>query len=113
MERSTYLTPSYSLLTCLCSTLRSSARRQLDAEDVTPKVYKFFALFEERHGEHERARVIYRHAVDAFEIDAEGGEQDDMRKDLYKAYVSFEKKYGDKEGVESLILSKQRAGESV
>mmetsp|Transcript_18676 Transcript_18676/g.38182 ORF Transcript_18676/g.38182 Transcript_18676/m.38182 type:complete len:688 (-) Transcript_18676:34-2097(-) len=83
--------------------------QELDAEDVTPKVYKFFALFEERHGEHERARVIYRHAVDAFEIDAEGGEQDDMRKDLYKAYVSFEKKYGDKEGVESLILSKQRA----
>ena len=50
-----------------------------------------------RHGEHDRARVIYRHAVDAFEITEDGMGQDgakneEMRRDLYKAYVSFEKK---------------------
>ena len=68
----------------------------------------------QRHGEYERARVIYRHAVDTFQLgerndhkvveDAEdvADWEKEQRKELYKAYVSFEKKFGDKDGVEKV-----------
>ena len=106
---------------------------ELPPESVTPKVFLHFANFEERHGEHDRARIIYRHAVDLFKLGGEsdkkkkkkGGEgeggaaadadadaddkDDDKREALYSAYVSFEKKFGSKDGVENLVLTKQRA----
>ncbi|GMH84236.1 hypothetical protein TrST_g691 [Triparma strigata] len=94
---------------------------ELEIEEITSKVFKMFAGFEERHGEYERARVIYRHAVDTFQLgerndhkvveDAEdvADWEKEQRKELYKAYVSFEKKFGDKDGVENLILTKQRS----
>ena len=98
------------------------ALSELDAEDVNAKVFKFFANFEERHGEYERARIIYRHAIDNFKLgssdsnamvvvaDDEVDEHEKaMRAELSKAYISFEKKFGNKEGVENLILTKQRA----
>jgi len=94
---------------------------ELEIEEVNAKVFKAFAGFEERHGEYERARIIYRHAVDTFKlgegnshkISEDADEVDDNEKsrriDLYKSYVAFEKKFGNKEGVENLILTKQRA----
>lgn len=101
------------------------ALAELPAECVTPKVFMHFATFEERHGEHERARIIYRHAVDLFKLgtsetrrrkgdddnkgDNDNDADDDKREALYSAYVSFEKKFGTKDGVENLVLTKQRA----
>jgi crooked neck len=83
-------------------------------------VFKQFSSFEERHGEYERARVIYKHAVKLLKLGAIGGltaeEEADLtayerskREELYKAYVTFEKKHGDREGIEDVILTKQRA----
>lgn len=48
---------------------------ELEMEEITSKVFKQFAGFEERHGEYERARVIYRHAVDTFQL----GEKNDHK----------------------------------
>jgi hypothetical protein len=32
----------------------------------------------------------------------------EKRSELYKSYVSFEKKHGDRQGIEDVILTKQR-----
>ena len=48
------------------------------------------------------------HKVNDDAEDVTEGEQF-KRNELYKNYVSFEKKFGSKEGVEKLILTKQRA----
>jgi len=103
-----------------------SALTELDPEESRQaKLFRQFALFEERQGEYERARVILAHAVKLLnlgtrkrtrnetETQAEGEEdltkdERNRREDLYKAYVNFEKKYGSKDGIETLIVSKQR-----
>lgn len=80
-------------------------------------VFEKFAAFEERQGEYERARLIYKHALDLLNIgdQAELAKQDlsknelKRRDDLYKAYISFEKKHGDRKGIEEVVLVKQRA----
>lgn len=103
-----------------------AALSELEPEEVTSRVFRQFASFEERHGEYERARVIYKHAVKLFNL----GERDpskrrrtdiledehdltqqetDSRDELYKAYISFEKKHGDQKGIEHVLLTKQRA----
>ena len=51
-----------------------------------------FAEFEERCKEHDRARAIYRYALDHIpknQADA-----------VYQRFVTFEKQYGDREGIE-------------
>jgi hypothetical protein len=51
-----------------------------------------FAEFEERCKEHERARAIYRYALDHIpKAQAEG---------VYQRFVQFEKQHGDREGIE-------------
>jgi len=95
---------------------------ELERDEINSRVFKFFAAFEERHGEYARARIIYLHAVSLFnlgkadtEIVRTSDDEEISRKEkaergeLYKQYVAFEKKHGNKEGVENLILTKQRA----
>jgi len=95
------------------------ALEELEVEEVNAKVMNAFARFEERHGEHERARLIYKHAIKVFNLGGSGlregeelGELEEgerkRRDELYKSYISFEKKHGNKEGVENVILTKQR-----
>ncbi len=51
-----------------------------------------FAEFEERCKEHDRARAIYRYALDHIpknQADA-----------VYQRFVAFEKQHGDREGIE-------------
>jgi len=101
-----------------------SALSELEPEEINARVFKQFASFEERHGEFERARVIYKHALSLFnlgEIDSKKRrrvdiEEDDItqeeierRDELYKSYVAFEKKHGDRKGIEVVLLNKQRA----
>mmetsp|Transcript_24254 Transcript_24254/g.35941 ORF Transcript_24254/g.35941 Transcript_24254/m.35941 type:complete len:693 (+) Transcript_24254:123-2201(+) len=93
---------------------------ELEPEEAyQARVFKQFASFEERQGEHERARVIYKHAMKLLNLESsesltEENEADltkyekDKRAELYQAYVAFEKKYGNREGIESVILTKQR-----
>ncbi|EPT28311.1 crooked neck family 1 protein isoform 2, putative [Toxoplasma gondii ME49] len=58
-----------------------------------------FAQFEERQRETERAKVIYQQALEQLPK----GESDL----LYEKYVTFQKQFGDKEGIEDTVLSKR------
>ena len=105
----------------LARTIFEAALTELEPEESRQaRVFKQFSSFEERHGEYERARVIYRHAVKLLKLGEAGGlspeEEAELtdyekskREELYKAYVAFEKKHGDREGIEDVILTKQRA----
>jgi crooked neck len=107
----------------LARTVYESALVELEPEESRQaRVFARFAAFEERQGEYERARVIYKHAAVLFHLGEEpkegaaGGEEDEVpeweqekRKELYNAYISFEKKRGDKAGIENIIITKQRA----
>jgi len=105
----------------LARTVYESALVELEPEESRQaRVFRQFATFEERHGEYERARVIYRHAIKLLRLgekaalqqlqdEEEITEQErTKREELYKTYVSFEKKHGDRAGIEDVILTKQR-----
>ncbi len=64
------------------------------------KLYLAFARFEEGQKEHERARAIYKYALEKL-----GKEKSD---EIYKAYTIHEKKYGDRTGIESIISNKRK-----
>ena len=63
-------------------------------------VFTAYARFEAKLKEYERARAIYKYALDRLP------RAKAMR--LHKAYTTFEKQFGDREGVEDVILSKRR-----
>lgn len=102
----------------LARTIYEASLSELEPEEVKQaRVFKQFAIFEERQGENERARVIYMHAVNLLHL-GEGQQDPDeevteteksKRDDLYKTYITFEKKHGNREGIENLVLTKQRA----
>eukprot|EP00897_Mesotaenium_endlicherianum_P005435 jgi/Mesen1/491/ME001024S10726 len=78
------------------------AVEQLGGEDGahTEELFVAFAEFEERVKELERARCIYKYALDHVgKGQAEG---------LYRRFVAFEKQYGDREGIEDVIVGKRR-----
>jgi crooked neck len=105
----------------LARTIYESALVELEPEESRQaKVFGRFAAFEERHGEYERARVIYKHATKLLhlgqqEIQPAGEEEEvskwerEKRNELYKAYIAFEKKRGDKAGIEDIVITGQRA----
>ena len=94
---------------------------ELEPEEAyQARVFKQFTSFEERQGEYERARVIFKHAIKLLKLgvgDRLNAEEEaalspyerEKRNELYKAYVAFEKKHGDQQGIEDVILTKQRA----
>mmetsp|Transcript_13531 Transcript_13531/g.34014 ORF Transcript_13531/g.34014 Transcript_13531/m.34014 type:complete len:734 (+) Transcript_13531:140-2341(+) len=111
----------------LARTIWEASLSELEPEESKQaRVFARFAAFEERQGEYDRARVIYKHAIvllrleEIEKIKAEQAsrsmEQDDdvpdweldQRKDLYKSYLTFEKKHGDRQGIERVLLTKQR-----
>jgi len=49
---------------------------------------------------HDRARVIYKYALQHI--------PKDRTQELYKAYTIHEKKYGDRTGIEDVIVSKRK-----
>ena len=93
---------------------------ELEPEEAyQARVFKQFSSFEERHGEYDRARVIYKHAIKLLKLGAGDSltaeEEEELTKyekekrdELYKSYVTFEKKHGDRQGIEDVILTKQR-----
>ena len=62
--------------------------------------YLKFAEFEEKVKEMDRARAIYRYALDHIPKDQAEG--------LYTRFVAFEKQHGDREGIEDVVVSKRR-----
>jgi crooked neck len=100
----------------LARTIFESALQELEPEEARQaRVFKQFSSFEERQGEYERARVIYKYAVQLLNLGQTAPDDEDLsdfeklkRQELYKAYVTFEKKHGNKEGIENVLLTKQK-----
>ncbi|XP_056647749.1 protein crooked neck [Diorhabda sublineata] len=69
-------------------------------EHMDAKLYLAFAKFEEGQKEHERAKHIYKYALNHL--------PKEDTKELYKAYTIHEKKYGDRSGIEEVIVSKRK-----
>lgn len=69
-------------------------------DHMDERLFIAFARFEENQKEHERARCIYKYALD--NISKENA------KELYKAYTIHEKKFGDRSGIEDVIVSKRK-----
>ena len=63
-------------------------------------IFTAYARFEAKLKEYERARAIYKYALDRLPR-AKANR-------LHKSYTTFEKQFGDREGVEDVILSKRR-----
>ena len=69
-------------------------------EYMEERLFIAFSKFEENQKEHERARVIYKYALDVM--------PKEKCADLYKAYTIHEKKFGERAGIETVILKKRR-----
>lgn len=69
-------------------------------DHMEEKLFISFAKFEESQKEHDRVRVIYKYALDHL--------PKDKTENLYKAYTIHEKKYGDRSGIEDVIVSKRK-----
>lgn len=106
--------------TDLARQIYESCLTELEPEESRQaRVFKLFASFEERQNETERARVLYKHAVKLLKLgdgQLPADEEADLsnyekskRDELYKSYIAFEKKHGDREIIEDVIHTKQRA----
>ncbi|XP_036406487.1 crooked neck-like protein 1 [Megalops cyprinoides] len=69
-------------------------------ENINENLYVAFARFEEKQKEFERVRVIYKYALDRI--------PKQQAQELFKNYTIFEKKFGDRRGIEDVIVSKRR-----
>ncbi|MBN3273426.1 CRNL1 protein, partial [Polyodon spathula] len=70
-------------------------------EDIMDEqLYVAFAKFEEKQKEFERVRVIYKYALDRI--------PKQQAQELFKTYTVFEKRFGDRRGIEDVIVSKRR-----
>ncbi|KAG0288089.1 NineTeen Complex (NTC) component [Dissophora globulifera] len=69
-------------------------------ELMEQRLFISFAKFETRQKEIERARVIYKYALDRIPRSKSQA--------LYNQYVQFEKQYGDKDGIEDVVVGKRR-----
>ncbi|XP_077994644.1 crooked neck-like protein 1 [Glandiceps talaboti] len=69
-------------------------------DNMDEKLFVAFARFEEKQKEHDRVRAIYKYALD--HIPKQNAQ------DLFKNYTIHEKKYGDRAGIEDVIVSKRR-----
>ncbi|KAJ2905102.1 pre-mRNA-splicing factor CLF1 [Zalerion maritima] len=76
------------------------ALSELGDENVDEKLFIAYARFEAKLKEYERARAIYKYALDRLPRS--------KSMTLYKAYTTFEKQFGDKDGVEDVVLAKRR-----
>lgn len=83
-----------------CRNVYERAVEKLADEEEAEQLFVAFAEFEERCKETERARCIYKFALDHI--------PKGRAEDLYRKYVAFEKQYGDKEGIEDAIVGKRR-----
>ena len=69
-------------------------------ENMDELLFIAFARFEEMQREFERVRVIYKYALDKIEKQ--------HAQELFKNYTTFEKRFGDRSGIEDVIVSKRK-----
>lgn len=77
-----------------------TAVETLGDEFMDEKLFMEYAKFEARLKELERARAIYKFALDRMPRS--------KSVNLHKAFTTFEKQYGDRDGIEDVVLSKRR-----
>jgi len=81
-------------------TVYENALEYLGEDAHNQKLFISFAKFEERCKEFERARTIYKYALDNIP-------KNSARK-LFQKFIQFEKQFGDREGIEDVIVGKRR-----
>lgn len=69
-------------------------------ENADEKLLLAFAKFEENQKEHERAKVIYKFALEIL--------PKDRKEEIFKAYSIYEKRHGERSGIEDVIVSKRK-----
>lgn len=77
-----------------------NAVEALGDDFVDEKLFIAYARYEAKLKEYERSRAIYKYALDRLPRSKSMG--------LHKAYTTFEKQFGDQDGVEDVVLSKRR-----
>jgi crooked neck len=77
-----------------------TAVEALGDDFMDERLFIAYARYEAKLKEYERARAIYKYALDRLARSKSVS--------LHKAYTTFEKQFGDREGVEDVILSKRR-----
>jgi crooked neck len=77
-----------------------NAVEALGEDFMDERLFIAYARYEAKLKEYERARAIYKYALDRLPRSKSVA--------LHKAYTTFEKQFGDREGVEDVILSKRR-----
>jgi crooked neck len=77
-----------------------TAVETLGDDFMDEKLFMAYAKFEAKMKEFERARAIYKFALDRMPRS--------KAINLHKAFTTFEKQYGDRDGIENVILSKRR-----
>ncbi|CAG8465506.1 17067_t:CDS:10 [Acaulospora morrowiae] len=83
-----------------CREIYSQAIGALGDDHIDQKIFISFAKFETKLKEFERARILYKYALEKLpRLKSEA---------LYNAYTQFEKQYGDKEGIEDVVIGKRR-----
>jgi crooked neck len=78
-----------------------TAVEALGDEGIDERLFVAYARFEAKRAEYERARAIYRYALDRLPRSRSMA--------LHKAYTTFEKQYGDEDGIVDVVLAKRRA----
>lgn len=71
-----------------------------DRMEKAQTVYTAFAKMETRLKEYDRARVIYKYALERLPRSKSSG--------IYSSYTRFEKQFGSREGVEDTVMGKRR-----
>ncbi|KAH9519432.1 hypothetical protein Btru_002618 [Bulinus truncatus] len=82
---------------------RSIYERSVDffgEDNISEQLLIAFAKFEEAQREHDRARVIYKYALDHL--------PKERCEEVYKHYTIHEKKFGSRAAIEDVIVSKRR-----
>lgn len=69
-------------------------------DKLDQKVLVAFAKYEIKMKEYERARVIFKYGLDRL--------PKSKSQSLYNQYTNFEKQYGNREGIEDVVLGKRR-----
>ncbi|KAI9278918.1 hypothetical protein BDA99DRAFT_493443 [Phascolomyces articulosus] len=83
-----------------CREIYSEALEYLGEEKLEQKILVAFAKFEIKMKEFERARIIYKYGLERL--------PKSQSQSLYNQYTNFEKQYGDREGIEDVVLGKRR-----
>lgn len=69
-------------------------------EYLEERLFVAFAKFEESQREHDRVKVIYKYALDRL--------PKEQAHNIFKEYTFYEKKYGDRQGIEQVVINKRR-----